>query len=156
MKRRTRRWEAVTAARLARSVIRGMCNRCLLALLVFALGFVGCTNDEATQPSASVGSTPPGGLECPGGTEDERTTIYDLGENPKGLATPRDALDRFLRGRNAEVTSEGFERRDGKAGLGNAVTFTYSRDGLKLAEIWVVHLEAGWLVEAYRHCEGEL
>jgi hypothetical protein len=118
------------------------------------VALVGCLggDDQAAQPSAAASTA----LQCPGGDDDLRSAIFDLGEHPQGVSTARGALERFLLSRKSDVSADDFERTDPGSGVARKANFSYSRDGFKLADIYVERLERGWLVISYDFCRGTL
>jgi hypothetical protein len=117
--------------------------------------FVGCLGgeDQAAQPSAEARTALP---ECPGGDDDLRIASFDVGENPQGVPTAGGALERFLLERNSDLSADAFERTDRASAAVRKASFSYSRDGLKLANIYAGRVERGWLVISYSFCGGIL
>jgi hypothetical protein len=118
------------------------------------VALVGCLggDDPPAQPSPEARTA----LQCPGGDEDLRSAILDLGENPQGVSTARGALERFLLSRKSDLSADDLERTDTGSGVTRKANFSYSRDGFTLADIYVERLERGWLVISYNFCRGTL
>ena len=129
----------------------------LIAVLTGSLFATGCGGD--TAPEATTTGLPDG-LECPSGEDDLVGASFDLGADPRGFPSPRVALAHFL-------DREGFP--NGEGGDLNPDEFTggdstdredaelaYSRDGHKLAHVFLRRLDRGWLVIGYEYCRGQL
>ena len=129
-----------------------MSHRVFLVVLV-ALGFAGCGGGderEDPEPGAASAST----ATCPNG-EDRRTTVYDLGRNPDGEATPGDAVEVFLRQKGGDATADAFEQLGASENEKHA-TFVYNDGDFELARLYVKQLERGWLVVSYEDCQGAI
>lgn len=119
-----------------------------------SLLLVGCLGggDEPAQQNGDANRYLP---DCPGG-EEPRAVVFDLGENPRGVPTPRGAVARFLRQEKSDLSADVFERTDRGSGGWRRAAFAYSRDGSKLVQISLERLERGWLVVGYAFCPGTL
>jgi hypothetical protein len=129
--------------------------------LLLALAFVACValvgclggEDQSAQPGTQVNAALP---ECPGGDDDLRSASFDLGANPQGFPTAREALERFLMQRKSDLTANDFERTNSGPDAAREANFTYRRNGLELPNIYVERLDSGWLVISYTFCRGML
>ena len=127
----------------------------LALALAACVALVGCLggDDQPAQPSAEATAALP---ECPGGDDDLRSAGFDLGENPQGFPTAREALARFLMERKSDLSANAFERSNPGGGSAREANFSYRRDGLELPNIYVERLKGGWLVISYTFCRGML
>jgi hypothetical protein len=127
----------------------------LALALAACVALVGCLggDDQPAQPSAGANTALP---ECPGGEDDLRSASFDLGENPQGFPTAREALERFLMERSSDLGANSFERAKPGGEPAREANFSYRRDGLELPNVYVERLEGGWLVISYTFCRGTL
>jgi hypothetical protein len=136
----------------ARSLGEVRFSPALLAALA-CVGLGGCLGgeDESPRPTNGSADTP----ECPNG-EEPLSAVYDLGENPKGAPSARDAVARFLGFRDSDLTADSFDRDGQGSSRADRASFTYSEGGSQLVRLYVERLERGWLVIAYEFCRGAL
>lgn len=128
---------------------------CLLALIALAACVVLASCGEDQQPAQAGTEASSAPLDCPGGEEDLRRTVRDLGGNPQGEPTAVGALQRFLVEQESDLSAGDFERMQRGSGSGRKAYFIHSRDGFEqLPRVYVERLERGWLVIAYDYCHG--
>lgn len=124
-----------------------------VALFSAALLGVGCGGSDQNAESGPPGQSgvTAAGLQCADGESDERTALFDLGENPRVYPSAREALDRFLAFNNrGSGVGELVETESTKT----RSTFSLIENELVVAHVDVKRLDGGWIVIGYDYCRG--